>query len=1287
MQDTKPKQTSATYPFLSAGGEMGELTRSRDWSKTSVGDPSTWPQSLRTTLSIILNSKFPMFLWWGPELIQFYNDAYRPSLGNSGKHPLALGQRGEDCWKEIWPVINPLIQQVRNTGESTWSENQLIPIYRNGNIEDVYWTFSYSPVKDEEGNIEGVLVVCNETTQQMTTLQKLANSEQQFRNLIIESPISTSLLKGPDFIIEVANKEALALWGKDETIIGKKLTDALPELKDQPYLKILENVYTKGETYYGNENLAYLTIKGVLSPVYVNFIYKALHDADGKVWGILSMGYEVSEQVKARQQLQYNEEATRLAIEAAMLGTFDLHLPTEDMICSKRLCEIFGVNDISVMHKLLIEAIHPEDTHIRNRATEKALKDGNLTYEVRIVLPDKSIRWIKASGKFFFDEDKKPVRLLGTVMDITSEKNLFNNLKESEKRFRNMVQQAPVGIAIFKGPQFTAELANATYLLIVDRDEDKFVGKPLFDSLPETKDAVASLLNNVLTTGIPYYGTEFPVTLNRHGKKDLTYFNFVYHPLIEEDSKVTGVIVVANEVTGMVEAKHYLEESEKQFRNVVMQSPVPMAIFRGKDFVVELANAEMFTKMWRRKEEEVIGKKLLDVFPELKRQKYNELLLQVYKTGNPIRENESVAYVDGVDGMKRFYLDYEYAPLFDTDGSVSGIIVTVNDMTEKVEARKELEMAETRLRLAIDGAKLVIWELNLATREVIHPPLLNDILGYDRSIKLTFTDLRKLIHHEDIKAVDILFMEALQSGFFNYDIRLYRQDKSICWVKVQAKVFYDAPDDPVRMIGTVLDISEIKLNEESAQRLAAIVQSSNDAIISKRLDGIVTSWNKAAEQMFGFTSQEMIGETILKIIPRDKLDEEPQIIAKIQRGERVDHFMTQRHTKNNSLLDLSLSISPIKDARGNIIGASKIARDITAQKQSEDLLRRSEERFRMLANFTPQFIWTADAEGNLNYFNLAVYQYSGMSFNELKTDGWLKMVHPDDREENITKWKQSVATGEDFFMEHRFRKHNGEYRWQLSRALPQKGLNGKVELWVGSSTDINEMKELESQKDYFISMASHELKTPVTSIKGYIQILQAMNANSSNDFLINSLNIIDKQIVKLTNLISDLLDLSKIKTGKLLLNKRHFPINKLIREIVDEMKHIHPDYNIQFLSGADTLVYGDESRLGQVLINLLTNAIKYSPNVTEVKVASIMEADKITVSVEDSGIGISKEDQEKIFERFYRVVGKNEKTFPGFGIGLFIAADIVQRHNGIIGVKSIPGKGSTFYFSLPLEKI
>ena len=177
------KTTHQNISFLTDGGEMGELIRAKNWSKTPIGEPNNWPQSLRTTLSIILNSKFPMFLFWGPELICFYNDAYRPSLGNSGKHPDILGSRAEDYWQEIWGDIKPLIDHILAGGEANWTEDQLLPIYRNGKMEDVYWTFSYSAVNDETGKPSGVFVTCYETTNKIKASKDLEESAERFHTL------------------------------------------------------------------------------------------------------------------------------------------------------------------------------------------------------------------------------------------------------------------------------------------------------------------------------------------------------------------------------------------------------------------------------------------------------------------------------------------------------------------------------------------------------------------------------------------------------------------------------------------------------------------------------------------------------------------------------------------------------------------------------------------------------------------------------------------------------------------------------------------------------------------------------------------------------------------------------------------------------------------------------------------------------------------------------------------------------------------------------------------------
>jgi PAS domain S-box-containing protein len=175
---------AAVFP---GDGEMASRCRAFDWASTPLGPVSSWSQSLRTTVGIVLTTRNPMFLWWGPELIQFYNDAYRPSLGQSGRHPTALGMRGRECWPEAWPIIGPQIEQVMTTGEATWHEDQLVPIERNGRIEDVWWTYSYSPVFDDDGHIGGTLVVCLETTQRVLAqaqLRAVYDGTQEFIGLL-----------------------------------------------------------------------------------------------------------------------------------------------------------------------------------------------------------------------------------------------------------------------------------------------------------------------------------------------------------------------------------------------------------------------------------------------------------------------------------------------------------------------------------------------------------------------------------------------------------------------------------------------------------------------------------------------------------------------------------------------------------------------------------------------------------------------------------------------------------------------------------------------------------------------------------------------------------------------------------------------------------------------------------------------------------------------------------------------------------------------------------------------
>jgi len=422
--DSKKVSALEAYSFLEGGGELGKRTRLFNWAQTSVGAVETWPQSLLSLVSIILSSKFPMFLWWGNDLVQFYNDAYRPSLGIEGKHPKALGQKGHDCWPEIWPVIYPLMQQVL-AGESVWQEDQLIPIYRNGHLEDVYWTFSYSPARDDKGKINGVLVVCNETTEKVIASKKLEESEKTLKNMILQAPVAMCILQGPSFVVETANKKMLELWGRTkEQVINKALFEGIPAARGQGFEQILKNVVITGETYSASEQKVSLVRNGKLEDVFVNFIYQALKEGDDSISGVLVVAVEVTQEIEARQRIELAEQRARLAINAAAIGTFDLDLETEKLITSERYDEIFGFPDARG-HMDYVALIHPDDKEIRDKAFEVLRRTGRLQFECRIIRKDKSIRWIRIDGEIHKNDEGKYTRVIGVAIDITDLKYLI----------------------------------------------------------------------------------------------------------------------------------------------------------------------------------------------------------------------------------------------------------------------------------------------------------------------------------------------------------------------------------------------------------------------------------------------------------------------------------------------------------------------------------------------------------------------------------------------------------------------------------------------------------------------------------------------------------------------------------------------------------------------------------------------------------------------------------------------------------------------------------------------
>jgi len=488
------------------------------------------------------------------------------------------------------------------------------------------------------------------------------------------------------------------------------------------------------------------------------------------------------------------------------------------------------------------------------------------------------------------------------------------------------------------------------------------------------------------------------------------------------------------------------------------------------------------------------------------------------------------------------------------------------DVTEAVLAEKRkdklrasLQEKEERLRLALASTGLGTWDWN-AEKAIVHlSPQAQEILELPSAVQSTETMI-DLIHADDRLAIYKQMKRMSENkldGHFEFTCRIIKPTTYfIAFVKITGSAVFSGKRQSRRIIGAIMDITAQKKATEKSAELAAIVNSSYDAIIGKTLDGIITSWNDAASSLFGYLPEEMIGQSILKLIPTDRYSEEDYILGRMRLGHSIKHFETVRQTKSGKLIDLSLTISPIKNDLGEIIGVSKIARDITEKKQEE------------------------------------------------------------------------------------------------------------------------------KRKNVFISIASHELKTPLTTVLMSAQMMQ----QHDNIFGQKSAQMgakIESQVKKMMLMIADFLSIAEVEEGKLQLHESTFQVEKLMQDCINELEYSR--HTIELCCDSAIHIFADRAKMDQVLSNLLSNAVKYSPLGGKITIGTETIDEKVRIYVQDEGIGIEPKHQKNIFKSFYRVDNLNTSSISGFGIGLYLVAEIIRKHDSQIRVYSVKGKGSKFYFDFPFN--
>ncbi len=739
----------------------------------------------------------------------------------------------------------------------------------------------------------------------------------------------------------------------------------------------------------------------------------------------------------------------------------------------------------------------------------------------------------------------------------------------------------------------------------------------------------------------------------------------------------------------MEKADGLLKEHQLLHR-YLMESPAPFVILKGPEHIFEFANSSYHQLIGNR---DLLGKKMMEAIPELKGQGYLEIVDEVYRSGKPYLGAEMPAFIEKVKGKpEQIYVNLHCQPIENEQGIIEGILVFSYDVTELVLGRKYLERNAEMLQNLYLNAPAYVATLNGPTHiyDLVNPSYQN------------------LFGSREITGKPIL--EALPE------------------LKGQG--------------------------------------------FDKLLDNVYN------------TGEIFVGNEMLTWLAYDK---------GLEPAERYFNF----------------SYQPIYDFDKKITGILVFGYEVTEQVLARKMQVENAERFRILADAMPQKMWTADENGNVNYFNRQWFEYTYKTFEELKGWGWEKIIHPDDRNQNKKSWIKSINSGEDFELEHRFLHHDGSYHWHLSRGHAQKDAAGKVQVWIGTHTDIDDQKiasekiriaeefsrtvlqsspdcvkvldkeghiffmntnglclmeiddfniiknrpwremwgpdlqptidaalatalagktaqfqayrttmkgnpkwwdvilspifdsdgkvfqlitvsrditdriKTEQKKDEFISIASHEMKTPLTTAKAYLQLLE-LSLGTENE----TANLYAKKaslsVARLNGLITELIDVSKIQHGKLDYTISTFDFNDMLDTTVQDIQHSTTTHTLIKTGRLAHTVTGDKDRLQQVIINLLNNAIKYSPNAFLVFIHIEEQNGEIHLSVKDDGIGISKEHLKKVFERYYRVE-EHAIQFQGLGIGLFISCEIIRRHHGQLWAASEEGKGTTFHFTLPLN--
>lgn len=655
----------------------------------------------------------------------------------------------------------------------------------------------------------------------------------------------------------------------------------------------------------------------------------------------------------------------------------------------------------------------------------------------------------------------------------------------------------------------------------------------------------------------------------------------------------------------------------------------------------------------------------------------------------------------------------------DPETGTERLIGLIGDITDKKEADNRLRTSQNRLRMATDAAELGIWVWDCESDEVVFENArCSEILGFDPTLKSLparqlMADFLLPEYHQDLNAAVRASMRSGRRMTFVGQVRQEARRKG--WIELNASPQSNPKTQTMAFHGVIRDVTDEMLAQEQAARLAksnALIRTSFEqgpqfaAMLS--LDGRISEVNRMALDSSGFQRREVISQLFHRCgwwaRSSEVSDRVQAVVAMAIRGI-PSRLETRYFWADGTERFMDLAVAPVIDDEGRVLNVYCAGNDITDKHRAEAALRESEERFRLMADAAPVLIWISDTEKQCTWFNKTWLEFVGRSMEEEIGDGWVENVHPEDVEKCMNTFHGSFNLRRPFTMDYRMRHHNGEYRWILDVGVPRLSQSGEFVGYIGSCIDITERKQMEGQilmqaaqiadqsrrKDEFLAMLSHELRNPLAPIQSAVQLLQLSQNGHHSPAEAQAREVIARQVGALGKLVNELLEISRVVSGRIQLDRRVVDFNQIIQHALETSSpHIRrKDHHVHLaLPPEPTWVIADPTRLEEVFVNLLNNAAKYTHPEGEIEIESRVAGDRVVLVVRDNGIGIEPELLPRIFDIFTQADRSLDRSEGGLGIGLSLASRLLEMHGGTLeAVSPPPGRsvGSEFIVTLPLE--